>query len=426
MDETNKIIKEPPRTVEAEVQDLQLIGTAAACAGPDVSLVMPCLNEARTLPQCIEEGQAALAMLAGRGLTGEIVIADNGSTDGSVELSEQLGARVVPIAKKGYGNALIGGFGQAQGRYLVMADSDASYDLRQCVEMVTRLRDGYELCMGNRFRGRIYPGAMPFKNRYIGNPLLSGVLNLLFHSGLRDAHCGMRAFTKDAFEKMRLTSSGMEFASEMVIKATLLDLKRTEMPVDLRPDGRDRPPHLHPWRDGWRHLRYIFMLSPFGLYFVPALVFGALGLAILALLLVNRSALVVDIGPIWFGDHWLIIASAMIVASYQAVMFGFATTVYGIKSGYRRTPRWLRRLGRTARLETALVAGLLMIAGAVAVFAVIFSGWSSEGFGALQRTREMVAATTLGLLGIETIFGSYLVAIVSGNEASFVESFTDD
>jgi hypothetical protein len=392
-----------------------------------VSIVMPCLNEVLTLRQCIREAQQALRQLAEEdGIDGEVMIADNGSSDGSIELAELLGARVVRVAKKGYGNALIGGIEQAYGRYVVMADSDASYDLSESLGMIRSLRSGYDLCMGSRFKGKILPGAMPFKNRYIGNPLLTGVLNLLFRSGLSDAHCGMRAFTKEAFTRMHLSSSGMEFASEMVIKATLLDLKRTEVPVTLRPDGRDRPPHLHPLRDGWRHLRYILMLSPFGLYFAPALFFGVLGAMILLLLLVNSASVVVDVGPVWFGDHWLIIASAMIIASHQAVMFGLATTIYGVRSGYRKPPRWLHLALPFLRLERALLLGVVLILAASAVLLGIFSSWSSKGFGELHQIRSMMGAVTLALIGMQSIFGGYLLAIVSGNEADFYDLLTTE
>ncbi len=227
----------------------------------------------------------------------------------------------------------------------------------------------------------------------------------------------MRAFTKEAFNRMHLSSPGMEFASEMVIKATLLKLRRTEVGITLRRDGRDRPPHLHPWRDGWRHLRYILMLSPAGLYFGPALLLGILGAAIFALLLSNRASLVVDVGPVWFGDHWLFIAGAMVVASHQALAFGLATTVFGIVSGYRKPPGWLRRLMPYLRLEISLLAGLAMILVSAIVLIGVYSEWAREGYGALQRLRELAAASTLALVGIQTIFGSYLLAIVSGNEA---------
>lgn len=225
-------------------------------SGPDVSIVLPCLNEAATLGACIARAQEALAILEARhGLSGEVVVADNGSTDGSRGIAMGLGARVVEVRDRGYGAALSGGFAAARGRFLVMGDSDCSYDFLECVGMVEALAGGAELCMGSRFKGRILPGAMPWKNRWIGNPALSAILRLLFRTGVSDAHCGLRALTRDAFERLRLTSAGMEFASEMVVKAALLGMRVAERPVTLSPDRRGRPPHLRPWRDGWRHLR---------------------------------------------------------------------------------------------------------------------------------------------------------------------------
>lgn len=388
----------------------------------DVTIIFPCLNEIRTLGQCIEEAQTALTTLKeSDGLTGEILVADNGSTDGSVELARELNARVISVEKKGYGNALISGCNYARGRYLVMADSDASYDLRECVPMVRALVDGYDLCMGSRFKGEIMPGAMPWKNQYIGNPVLSGILNLLFDSGLSDAHCGMRAFTKSSFEKMRLTSSGMEFASEMVIKATLLDIKRTEVPITLRPDGRDRAPHLRPFRDGWRHLRYLLMLSPMWLYFVPAFLLGAIGAIIFLILILNPEQRVVDFGAIWFGNHWMIISGALLVGAHQAILFGLATTLYGIIQKYRHPKRWMIPIYRVFNLEQAIVLGLLFIISGLLILLAIFASWSAEGFGALGRIREISAAATLALIGLQHFFGGFLLAVIAGNDASVHE-----
>ena len=231
--------------------------------GADVSIVMPCLNEAKSLPACIANARVALERIRTEfGLFGEIIVADNGSTDGSQLIARALGARVCDIERRGYGAALIGGMQAANGAYLVMGDADGSYDFRESVAMVRELMRGADLCMGSRFLGGIEPSAMPWKNRYIGNPVLTFVLNLFFDAGVDDAHCGLRALTKDCFQRLALSGSGMEFASEMIIKAALKRQKIAETPVTLRCDLRDRPPHLRPWRDGWRHLRYLLMLSP--------------------------------------------------------------------------------------------------------------------------------------------------------------------
>ncbi|NNG03716.1 MAG: glycosyltransferase family 2 protein [Inquilinus sp.] len=385
---------------------------------PQVSIVMPCLNEAGTLPACLDEARQALAALEREhGLSGEIVVADNGSTDDSRQIARQLGARVVRVAEPGYGSALIGGISAAHGRFVVIGDSDCSYDFREAPALVARLVEGYELCMGTRMKGRILPGAMPWKNRYIGNPALSGILNLLFRSGLSDAHCGLRAFTKEAFERMRLSATGMEFASEMVIKATLLGLKRTEAPVTLRPDRRGRPPHLRPWRDGWRHLRYLFMLSPGWLFFVPSALFGALGVVVGLTLLLNAHTEMVALGPFWFGDHWMVVASGLLLLSHQAMIFGLASTLYGVNQGYRRPTRLLAAICGAARLEYMLLTGLCLVATGAGLIAVVILEWSRGGFGALAMMREMIAGVSLGVIGMQSFFGGFLISIVAGNDA---------
>ena len=384
----------------------------------DVSIVIPCLNEAGTLPDCVADAKEALAALRKTcGLSGEIVVADNGSTDGSPEIAERSGARVVHVDRKGYGSALNGGICAARGRYIAMGDADCSYDFREAAPMIVKLRDGYDLCMGSRFKGRILPGAMPWKNRYIGNPVLTGVLNLLFRSGLSDAHCGLRAFRKEAFERMRLASTGMEFASEMLIKASLLGLKRTEVPVTLRPDARGHDSHLRPWRDGWRHLRFLLMLSPGWLFHVPSAILGTIGLIIFSILILNPDATVVRIGPISFGDHWMVISGALLAASHQTAMFGLATTLFGIRERYRKATTLLRRVFRLARLEWMLLAGLgcLLLGGGVLVRIIL--AWSEQGFGPLEEVRQMIAATTLALIGLQNLFGGFLLSIIGGNVA---------
>lgn len=385
---------------------------------PDVSIVIPCLNEVETLPECLGEARQALSLLSqDHGLTGEIVLADNGSTDGSQTLATGLGARVVGISRRGYGSALIGGIENARGRYVVMGDADCSYDFREAVAMVVKLSQGFDLCMGSRLKGTILPGAMPWKNRYIGNPVLSGILNLLFRSGLSDAHCGLRAFTKDAFARMRLSSTGMEFASEMVIKARLVGLRCTELPITLRPDKRGRPPHLRPWRDGWRHLRYLFMLSPAWLFFVPSAIFGLIGSTLTLALVLNANVQMIAVGPFLFGDHWMVISGSLLVMAQQTAIFGLATTLYGIGQGYRKAGSALLRFLRLARLEYMLLAGGAFIAAGASVFAYVVVAWSQSGFGPLSMIREVIAAMTLILIGVQSFFGGFLLSIVGGNEA---------
>jgi glycosyltransferase involved in cell wall biosynthesis len=384
----------------------------------DVSIVMPCLNEARTLPQCIEAARAALDELHERhGLQGEVVISDNGSDDQSPAIAERLGARVIACRVRGYGAALRYGILAARGRFIVMGDADGSYDFRESVPMVERLMQGYELCMGSRFRGAIMPGAMPWMNRHIGNPVLTGILNLLFRSGLSDAHCGMRAFTKSAFERLDPSSRGMEFASEMLIKATLLGQRRTEVPITLHPDGRGRPPHLRPFRDGWRHLRYLMMLSPVGLFLFPgALLFGV-GLAIFGLLLSVPPGGVFKLGGLWMGDHWIALAMALVSTGHLSLLFAMAATLVGIRNGYRQPTRTLRWLYWASKLEHTLAFAGVFGACGVILLVDVFASWAARDFGTLGMQRQVGLAASLMIVAMQTFFGGFLLSIVAGNEA---------
>jgi len=385
---------------------------------PDVSIVIPCLNEAQCLAPCIENARVAVERIgAEHGLTGEIVVADNGSTDGSQEIALRLGARVVPVARRGYGAALIGGFTAAAGRYLVMGDADGSYDFRDAVPMIGRLLDGADLCMGSRFLGEIKPGAMPWKNRYIGNPILSGILRLLFRTHVDDAHCGIRALTRDCFERLRLSGSGMEFASEMVIKAALLKVRIDETPATLHPDLRDRPPHLRPWRDGWRHLRYLLMLSPTWLFAIPSAVAMVAALVILAfsgLHFFGLSSIAT------FGASWTILAGALLGIGHTAGLLAAATHLYGVRQGYRLRRPMTDRLARIVTLETMLVSGLILMILGIAVDAAVAIYWSSTGFDALANVFPVVAGTALIVLGSQNVLGGFLLAILGGNEAAFL------
>jgi len=390
---------------------------AGADDAVDVTFLMPCLNEAMTLPSTIQGAQEAAEALASQGLRCEILISDNGSDDGSVELATSLGCRVVHCEARGYGSALIHGCESARGNYIVMADSDDSYDFREGVAMVERLREGYELCMGSRFKGKILPGAMPWKNRYLGNPALTGILNLLYRSGLSDAHCGLRSLTKEAFKSLRLESRGMEFASEMVVKATLLNLRRTEVPVTLRPDGRGRPPHLRPWRDGWRHLKFLLTLSPLGLYFVPAALLIGFSTAIFSLLLRTPAGQVYRWGPLWIGDHWLILSVGFFAIGYQAFLMGLAALSYTVERGYRRRTAFMRRIYRWTTVESFLVAGLTFGLAGLAVLASVFLAWSDRHYGALERTREVAFATVLIVAAFQNLFGGFLIAMLRTSES---------
>lgn len=387
---------------------------------------MPCLNEVRTLPPCIEMAKAALDTLLERhGLLGEVVVSDNGSQDGSQELAERLGARVVHCPVRGYGAALRYGILGARGRYVVMGDADGSYDFRESVPMIEHLMEGYELCMGSRFSGTIMPGAMPWMNRHIGNPVLTGILNLLFRSGLSDAHCGMRAFTKSSFERLNPSSRGMEFASEILIKATLLDLQRTEVPITLHPDGRGRPPHLRPFRDGWRHLRYLMMLSPVGLFLFPGAILLAAGVMIFAMLLSAAPGRVFSVGGLWLGDHWMALAMALVSTGHLSLVFAMAATLVGIRNGYRQPSRLLRWLYWASKLEHMLIAALLFGAGGGLLLLEVLASWAARDFGQLGMQRQVSVASALLILAVQTFFGGFLLSIVAGNEAD-LESALDE
>jgi glycosyltransferase involved in cell wall biosynthesis len=384
----------------------------------DVTIIMPCLNEADCLKPCIENAREALDMMRlQHGLTGEILIADNGSTDGSPAIATALGARVVPVTRRGYGAALAGGARAAHGRFLVMGDADGSYDFRNAVAMVGELMNGADLCMGSRFKGGIEPGAMPWKNRYIGNPILTGILNILFRSGIDDAHCGLRALTRDTFDRLRLSGEGMEFASEMVIKATLLGVKIAEVPATLSRDLRNRPPHLRPWRDGWRHLRYLLMLSPAWLFAVPAAV-----LATLALFILGMGGLAAFKGTFqtsFFGNYWVVLAGGLLTISHTAAILAAAGNLYGIREGYRRRSEGSKTIAKWASLEVMLIAGLALMLVGFGVLGYLVSYWSANKFVPIVNVLPAVIGTSLVIIGAQNVLGGFLLSIVNGNDADF-------
>lgn len=377
-------------------------------SGLELSILMPCLNEAETLTPCIEK---ARAFLARAGIAGEVIIADNGSTDGSQEMARALGARVVDVPVRGYGAALHAGAASALGRYVIMGDSDDSYDFSKLEPFVERLRAGDDLVMGNRFKGGLMPGAMPFKNRYLGNPVLSGLGRLLFKSPIRDFHCGLRGFSKDAFLKMDLQTTGMEFASEMVIKAHLLNLKVSEVPTVLHKDGRSRPPHLRPWRDGWRHLRFMMLYSPRWLFLYPGLALSAAGLALLLRLWV---------GP-WFvlgvglDIHTMLYAAAMVLLGCQAVFFAAFSRIFATGEGLAPLSGTMNQLFRYLNLEVGLVLGVLLLVGGVVGTVAAVVDWGHADFGSLSpsRTLRVVIPSMLAMvLGIQTILGSVFLSML--------------
>jgi glycosyltransferase involved in cell wall biosynthesis len=374
----------------------------------ELSIVMPCLNEAETLATCIRKAKSYLDR---SGVSGEIVIGDNGSTDGSQQIATSLGARVIPIPIRGYGAALYGAITAAHGRYCIMGDSDDSYDFEKLDAFVDKLREGYDLVMGNRFQGGILPGAMPWKNRYIGNPILSTIGKVLFRAEVGDFHCGLRGFSKSAFEQMDLRTTGMEFASEMVIKAKLMGMKMTEVPTALSPDGRSRPPHLLPYRDGWRHLRFMFLHSPRWLFLYPGSLLILLGLAGCAWLLPGPRA-VYGIG---FDVHTLLYAFVSVLLGFQFVSFAVFTKVFAISEGLLPEDPRLNRVFRYVTLEVGLIAGALLVALGIggSIFAV--SGWANQSFGALDSSHmlRIVMPSVFALtLGVQIICASFFLSIL--------------
>lgn len=384
----------------------------------DVTIVMPCLNEIESLPYCLANALDALAQMRTElGLSGEIVIADNGSTDGSQALATELGARVVPVTQRGYGAALIGGCTAAAGRYIVMGDCDGSYNFSEGVAMVAKLEEGFDLCMGNRFKGGIAPGAMPWKNKHIGNPGLTAVLNIFFRAGIGDAHCGLRAIRKECFSNLKLSGSGMEFASEMVIKAALLKVRIAEIPATLSQDLRDRAPHLRPWRDGWRHLRYLFMLSPTWLFGVPAMAALLLAAVVFSMGLLHYAGVLE--GPGFFGVSWSIIAGFLATCGHFGLMMALATHFYGVNTGYRRLRPVLRQYADWLTLETMLVSGLVLIALGAGGLLFVALNWGQAGFGPLDNPLVLILSATTGAIGLQNVFGGFMLAIIAGNDSRF-------
>jgi glycosyltransferase involved in cell wall biosynthesis len=374
----------------------------------ELTVVMPCLNEAETLAICVDK---ALAALRDNGIAGEVVIADNGSTDGSQQIALDHGARVVPVPLRGYGAALNAGILAARGRYVLMGDADDSYEFAHIPRFLAELRNGSELVMGNRFRGGIGPGAMPPLHRYLGNPVLSFLGRFLFHAPIGDFHCGMRAFPRDAYERLALRTTGMEFASEMVVKASLTGQRMTEVPTTLKKDGRSRPPHLKTWRDGWRHLRFLLMYSPRWLFLAPGLLLMLVGAALMLWLVPAERPL----GHVNLGVDTLAYATAAVLLGFQLVFFGLAAKVFATTEGLLPEDASFDRWFRYVTLETGLVVGALLVATGIGIALSSVMAWSHTGYGPLPPV-EMMRRTLpamLGLmLGTEVCFASFFLSLL--------------
>lgn len=381
-------------------------GGGAAHAPLDVSIVLPCLNEAETIETCVTKAVTTLAAL---GLRGEVIVVDNGSTDGSPALAAACGARVIHETRRGYGRALMRGAEEARAPFIIMADADDSYDLTDLARFVDGLRAGNDLVMGTRIRGRIEPGAMPWHHRWVGNPLLTGLLNLLFRAGISDAHCGMRAFTRDAYARMQLQTTGMEFASEMVIKAALARLRITEIPITLHRDGRSRPPHLRSFRDGWRHLRFMLLFSPTHLFLLPGLVCMGLGLVPLIAL---------GDGPrhlfgLTFDVHYMVLGSLLTVLGFQIVTTGLFAKAYSHAARLYAPDRTLRLMLRHFTLERGLVIGALLFVAGFLIDGGILLRWLASGRATLDAVRPALQASTLMIVGAQTAFSSFFLSMLA-------------
>jgi len=378
-------------------------------ADVELTILMPCLNEAETIAICVQKATSFLLL---HDVDGEVLVADNGSTDGSVALAEAAGARVINVVGRGYGSALMAGIKAAHGRFVIMGDADDSYDLTALKPFLNRLRAGADLVMGNRFQGGIAPGAMPRLHRYLGNPVLSFIGRLFFHSKIGDFHCGLRGFNRAQVLRLGLQATGMEFASEIVVKATLARYQVEEVPTTLAPDGRSRPPHLRSWRDGWRHLRFLLLFSPRWLFFYPGLAMILLGLTIgLAIL---PGPLV--IAGTRFDLDTLAGASSLVVIGVQAVLFAIFTSVYASNEGFLPPSSAVRRLLKVWTLERGLaigsVIGLLGASGGVAAFVL----WSGTSFGDLDNNlvlRVVLPSLAALVVSCQLVLGTFFLSILS-------------
>lgn len=390
------------------------VGTSQTCDGErpicsadrdiEVSAVMPCLDEQETIGRCIEKAINCFAVL---GIRGEVVVGDNGSTDGSVEIARTLGARVVHQPVRGYGAALKAAIGAARGRYCIMADCDDSYDWSAMGPFIDKLREGYDLVMGTRLKGNIVPGAMPPLHQYFGNPFLSGLMNLFFRTGVSDAHCGMRGFSKESYAKMDLQSTGMEFATEMVIKAKNKNLNITEIPITLYKDGRSKKPHLRSFRDGWRHLRLLLFYAPDYLYIIPGFLMLVPGIILQAALL---------LGPIrvfghYVGIHWLALGCLLTLLGFQVVSMGAFAKTFAMNESFEMRGPAFTRLVNWFTLEIGVAIGLLLIfLGFLADLSILVT-WLTRGGGEMGSAHTVIVASTTMALGFQIVFCSFFLAM---------------
>lgn len=383
--------------------------SAPGSSVPELSIVMPCLNEGATIGTCIKKAQLALQRYK---ISGEVIVADNGSTDGSQRIAEELGARVVHVESKGYGSALMGGIAAARGEYVILGDADDSYDFTNLRPFLEKLREGFDLVMGNRFKGGIKPGAMPFLHRYLGNPVLSTLARLMFfRPPVHDFHCGLRGLRTAAMMRLDLRTTGMEFASEMVVKAVLYQLRIVEVPTTLSLDGRSRSSHLHTWRDGWRHLRFLLLYSPRWLFVYPGLAVMLTGAAVGAWLLSGPRS----VGRVVLDVHTLLYAGAAVLIGFQSVVFGIFTKVFATEEGLLPKDPRLETLYRYITLETGLLAGsvIFLVGIGLSVYGLVW--WRAESFGPMDPVhllRITIPGVTALALGLQILLSSFFLSIL--------------
>lgn len=372
---------------------------------PEVSVVMPCLNEERTIGVCIKKVFDSFKCL---NIVGEVVVSDNGSTDSSVKIAKSLGARVVYQQEKGYGNAYMKGLEEARGKYIIIGDSDDSYDFSNIEGFIIPLREDRDMVIGTRLKGKIMPGAMPWHHRYIGNPLLSWLLNRLFKTSISDAHCGMRSFTREAYKKMHLQTTGMEFASEMVINASKTGLDIVEIPIKFYPDGRGRKPHLRSFRDGWRHLRFMIMYSPTHLFLIPG------GSLMLIGLIVSIALLG---GPVYIGGHgydlhFALLGNLFTLLGFQILNLGLYAKAYSFKQYFEKEDKFIKKFYKYFKLETGLIIGFLTFFTGFIVDFLVLHKWIKSDFGYLLEVNKVSFATTLMVIGAQIIFSSFFLSML--------------
>lgn len=390
--------------------------THPSCSDVEISVVIPCLNEVRSLESCIHKAKEAFRRM---GVQGEVVVADNGSTDGSIELAELAGARVVHVTSKGYGNALRAGIQAAYGQFVIFGDADDSYDFSEVPRFVAKWREGYDLVMGNRLQGEFKQGAMPWLHRHVGTPIMSALLNLFFRAGVGDVNCGMRGFSKSLYNRLDLRTTGMEFASEFAVKAAKSNARVAEIPITLWPDKRGRPPHLRSFRDGWRHLRFMLLCAPNWLFILPGTALAVIGLGLICWLLPGPRSL----GKAIIDVHTMLIGMVLTLTGTQIIGIGLFAKVFSYAERFSPNQRSLERWLRRVKLEQGLVLGAtLTLLGAAGIIWVTWQ-WMSSSFGPLHQIRAVIFFSLWFLIGVQVIFSSFFLSMLGVSRKTYIGDY---